>query len=433
MRKAMKIMQPKTRDLVTRVLGPVGLIFQRMTSTGIYLRQDYRKGKIEEYAERRRTIILAWRAADPEFIPSEHESGNGLIHYLFTIRHLPVLSQTDGGDPSTDKSVLKQLVRDGHKIVQFALDMREIDKIESTFLTAYDKHVWPDSRLRSHYPMTWTDSGRTSSRTPNLQNIPRKKEIRDLFGVAPGHVMVESDLSQMEFRIMVCLAKDETGIAGYIRGDDAHAMTARGVSGNPTPTKEQRTLAKPINFGFIYGAQAPTVQKIAADDYGVIWTDRQAESFRDTFMETYPRLPEFHATSRERLIHNRGWFESVVGHVFHYHEWDNRDQGRRDHAFRAALNAEAQGPCAQICFYIMVLARTLLDKRGFQSVEFVNHVHDSILTDVPNPAWVPDVVATIEEASQLALEWVKRWFVVPLVMDHAQGESWGSLEEIKKH
>lgn len=432
LKKAMQRMRPKTRDLVTRVLGPSDLILTRMSGKGLYLRQEYRQQKIDEYRERRRAVITAWKEEDPEFIPSEHESGNGLRHYLFNIRKLPVLAETANGEPATDKPVLKQWVRGGYAIVRHLLELREIDKIESTYLTAYDKFVWPDSRVRSSYPLTWTDSGRSSSRQPNLQNIPRKKEIRDLFGVPPGAVLLESDLSQIEFRIMVCLANDANGIAGYLRGEDAHTITARTIAGVDKPSKEQRTNAKPVNFGFLYGAQAPTVQSIAADDYGVMWTDAQAEGFRTAFMRTYPGIPVFHETSKQRLIANRGWFESVVGHVFHYKDWDHPNQGKRDHAFRAALNAEAQGPAAQIMFYIMILARQLLDERGMASVEFVNTVHDSVLTEVPNPAWVPDVVATLNEAARMAHSWVASWFVVPLLIEHSAGESWGSLHEIKE-
>lgn len=173
-----------------------------------------------------------------------------------------------------------------------------------------------------------------------------------------------------------------------------------------------------------------TVKGMVADDYGVIWTDRQAEQFRDTFMRTYPRIPIFHAESRRRLIANRGWFESVVGHTFHYAEWDAKDTGKRDHTFRSALNAEAQGPAAQLMFYIMVLTRRLLDARGFTTVEFVNTVHDSVFVEIPNPAWVPDVVATMREASAKAYEWVREWFVVPLVLDFKVGESWGSMTDV---
>lgn len=433
LRKSAQLLKgkPKTQDLVARVLGPAELVLRRITTAGIYLRQDYRKKKITEYQEKRRVVVQAWKDEDPEFIPVEHESGNGLLKYLFKIRKLPVLAKTEKGAPQTDAAVIKQWIRDGHLVMKHLLSLREIDKVESTYLTAYDKHVWPDSRIRSSYPITWTDSGRSSSRSPNLQNIPRDPEIRDLFGVQTGHRLIESDLSQIEFRIMVCLARDENGIAGYMRGDDAHTMTARTITGQQKVTKEQRNLAKPVNFGCLYGANAYTVQQYALNEYGVLWTEEDSQKFVDVFMSTYPRIPEFHKLSRSRLTANRGWFESVLGHTFFYDGWDSKDNSHRDHIFRAALNAEAQGPAAQICFYIMVLASRLLEKRGFRDVKFVNTVHDSILIDVPNPAWVPDVVAIIDEAAAGAHQWVKSWFVVPLIMEHKQGESWGSLEDIK--
>lgn len=430
-RKAMRELKPKTRDLVMRVLGPADFVLQKMSANGLYIRQDYRKAKIEEYAERRRAVIKAWKEEDPEFIPTEHESGDGLIRYLYDIRKMPVLARTEGDKPSTDQAVLKQLQRDGYTIVRHTLEMKSLDKIDSTYLTAYDKHIWPDSRVRSHYPLTRTDSGRSSSSTPNLQNIPRKKEIRDLFGVPSGSVLLESDLSQIEFRIMVCLAGDDNGIQAYLRGEDAHTTTARKASGSDKPTKEQRTQAKPINFGFLYGAHWRMVQGLVADDYGVIWTDQQAESFRELFFETYPALPLFHESRKQTLIANRGWFESSVGHIFHYNDWNNSDSQRRDHAFRAALNAEAQGPAAQLCLYIMVLAQRLLDQRGFRTVKFVNYVHDSVMTEIPNPKWVPDVVQCFEEAAAMAQDWVKSWFVVPLLMEHSTGESWGNMKEFK--
>jgi DNA polymerase-1 len=431
MRKAMRLMKPRTRDLAVRVLGPADLILQRMSTTGFMLRDDYRQAKIIEYSDRRRALIEAWHAADPEFIPSVHESGNGLIQYLYEVKKLPVLERTESELPATDRAVLKRLERSGYAaIVKPVMELKEIDKIESTYLTAYNKHVWPDGRVRASYPLTWTDSGRTSSRAPNLQNVPRLQEIRDLFGAALGAVLLESDLSQIEFRIMVCLAQDANGIAGYLRGDDAHTMTARMLTGNLTPTKEQRTLAKPVNFGCLYGGGWRMVQQYAANEYGVDWSDAETQTFISAFMATYPSIAQLHERSRRELFDNKGWQESAVGHVFHYVQWNNRDEGKRQHAERAALNARAQGPAAQLCLYIMVLARRLLDARGFQSVQFVNYVHDSIVSEIPNPAWVPDVVAIIDEATQDARKWVRDWFVVPLVMEHKVGESWGSLTDL---
>jgi len=427
-RKALDRLRPKTLDLTTRVLGPYSLVSRRMQTHGLYLRETYRQAKVAEYTEKRREAVAAWKAADPAFIPSVHESGDGLREYLFNVRGLPAIGVTDKGMASTDKAAIKEWIRGGADYLQHLLTIRSIDKTLGTYFKPFAQHAWPDSRVRPKHWLTTTDTSRQSSSDPNVYNIPKPAEVRDLFGAPPGAVLLESDLSQIEFRIMVCLAKDETGIAGYLRGDDAHTMTARAISGNPSPTKGQRSQAKPVNFGFLYGGGANTAKIIAANDYGVLWTDDEAERFRRTFMETYQRIPEFHTESRRRLIRNRGHFDSVTGHHWHYRDWDHSDQAKRDHEFRAALNAEAQGPASNICNYIAVLARGILDQRGFQTVAFVNSVYDSIMTEVPDPRWVPAVVEAMNDATKLAYEWVRAWLVVPLVIEHAVGESWGSLE-----
>ena len=431
-KKGMSILGPKTRDLVVRVQGPFSLVMQRAQCHGMYVRQDYRQRKIDEYAEKRRAAVQAWKEEDPEFVPSKFESGKGLAQYLFEIRKLPVLGQSEKtGAPVIDKAVIKQWIREGCSPLKHLLTIREVDKLVGTYLTAYDKHVGMDSRVHPNHWLTSTDTSRPSSSDPNVYNVARNKEIRDLFGVPHGMRLVESDLSQIEFRIMVCLAKDENGIAGYLRGDDAHTMTARAITGNPTPTKEQRSQSKPVNFGFLYGASARTAQVIARDDYGVEWTDQQSEEFKATFMNTYRRIPELHADRQRLLIAKRGWFESVTGHTYFYRDWNHPDQGKRDHAFRSALNAEAQGPAANICFYIAVLANRFFVDGGFHGVKCVNSVYDSIMTEVPKPEWVPPVIELINKATQQAYEWVREWFVVPLVIEHATGESWGSLKEVK--
>ncbi|KKL55231.1 hypothetical protein LCGC14_2257490, partial [marine sediment metagenome] len=425
-RKGIRLLRPKTQDLVTRVLGPVSLCLRQITSGGFHIREDYRRAKIVEYKQRRAQVIADWRKADPRFIPTEHESGKGIKRYLFDVCGLPVLETTDNGSPVTDKSALKQWIRDGATQLQHTLDMREIDKVLSTYLIPYDDFVDGNSRIHSKYNLA-TDSGRPASSKPNVQNIPRPPEIRDLFGVPAGSVMMEADLNQAEFRIMVCLAQDETGIAGYLRGEDAHITTAKQFA--PVPTKEQRFHAKPINFALLYGGDWFNVQRAARDDFGLDWGQTDCQSFTAGFFNTYARLPAFHTNSKVRLIENRGWFESVLGHVFHYNDWNHPNKGTQDHAFRAALNSEAQGPSAQICFAIMVQARRLLDAKGMTTVRFINTVHDSILLEIPNPVWAPDVVAVFEEARAIVYEWVKAWFVVPLVLDYKRGESWGSLEE----
>lgn len=435
--KAMRELQPRTRDLCIRSLGPVCLPLRQMQATGIYLRLDYRDQKIEEYAERRKKEIEAWCAEDPAFIPTEYESGNGLLHYMYDIHKLPVLERTKTGAPSTDKRQLKQYVRDGHSFLQHLLNIREIDKIVSTYLTAYDKHVDSRGRIHSSFINTHTDSGRTSSRSPNLQNIPRKPEIRDLFGVPPGSMMMEADLSQIEFRIMVCLAQDETGIAAYQRGEDAHTATARTISGKDKPSKEERSLAKPVNFALLYGGSWEQVQRAARDDYDQDWDQIKCETFTSAFFNTYKRMAGLHAALKETLIMNRGWSETVLGHHFFYEDWNNQNTGKQDHAFRSHINRQAQGPAAQIDFAIMGYARRLLNKYNMRHVRFVNHVHDSTLIELPQPKEAPDVIEIFQSAVDVTYEWIKPWFHVPLIMDYAtglsdEGKAWGSLEEVKR-
>lgn len=431
-RRGMEILRPRTRDLVLRVLGPMSLIYQQARSRGLYLRQDYRARKIEEYAERRKQAVAAWQEEDPAFVPKEHETGKGLARYLFDIKGLPVLAVTDKGQkPQVDKAVIKQWIKGGAEYLRHLLTIREIDKLTGTFLTAYDKHLGPDGRIHPSYWLSSTDTSRPSSSDPNVFNIPRGREIRDLFGCPSGSLLLESDLSQIEFRIMVCLAQDETGIEAYLRGDDAHIATARSISGNPNPTKEQRSNAKPVNFANLYGAHWKTAQAQAYNDYGVIWTDAEAQEFQEAFFATYKRMRVFHEACRRKLVQNRGWFESVTGHVHYYADWDSQSAAVRQHAERVVINAEAQGPAANICYYIAVLARRLLDDKGLTGAVFVNSVYDSIMTEVPEPAMVPEITAALDQAAQQAHAWISSWFVVPLVMEHAAGGSWGSLEPVE--
>jgi uracil-DNA glycosylase family 4 len=426
-RKGMVEASAATRDLVMRTTSAAGYVLRRITHTGFYIRQDYRQRQIEEHQARREAAVAAWAAEDPQFIPTRHESGNGLIEYLFTIKRLPVEQLTETGEPSTDRLLLKRLVRGGATYLQHLLTIREIDKVMGTYLTAYDAHLGPDSRVHSKYTTTSTDTGRPSSREPNVQNIPQRPAIRDLFGVPYGSLFGDFDLSQIEFRIMVCLAHDEKGIAGYLRGEDAHTMTARIFSTASTPTKEDRTKAKPINFALLYGGAWPNIQRQALDDFGLEWTEAQCRTFEQGFMATYPRIPDFQRLSRDRLVANRGWFESVTGHCFRYAGWDDKDHHARDHTFRRALNSAAQGPAAQICFDIMVGARRLFVQRKIP-VQFVNTVYDSAEWELADSKRAGDVVEAIEEARAATEEWIRPWFPVPLVLEHAVGPSWGSLE-----
>ena len=140
----------------------------------------------------------------------------------------------------------------------------------------------------------------------------------------------------------------------------------------------------------------------------------------------------YHDYVKQEMIYNRGWFESVTGHIWHYEDWDHPEQEARDHAYRAYLNSKAQGPAANICYFIAAQTRRILDERGMESALMVNSVYDSIMTEVPDPKWVQPVIHATNDAAKLALEWVRAWFNVPLVIEHSVGQSWGSMTEVKE-
>lgn len=428
--KGMQKVKPKTRDLVTRVMGPMSLVYTRASTNGIYIRENYRQQLIEELTQERKDAVRAWREEDPEFVPSEHESGKGLHTYLFSIRGLPVLGKTKSEKPSTDKNHVKAWIRDGAVQLRHLLKIREVDKLLSTFVLPLGDQMDPNWRIHPKHWMTSTDTSRPSSSDPNVYNIPRDRRIRNLYGSPPGSMLIESDLSQIEFRIMVCLAKDEAGIAGYMRHDDAHTMTARTISGNPNPSKEERSQAKPVNFGNLYGAHWRTAQAQAINDYGVQWTDQQAQAFQDAFFSTYKQIRPYHEWSKQKLVANRGWFESVTGHVFHYRDWDHPEQSVRDHAFRSALNAEAQGPGANITYLIAVATQRMLMERKIPAL-MVNSVYDSVMLELKEPKLLEDVIEVLNLAAEEAHRWVSDWFAVPLVLEHATGDTWGELEEMQ--
>ncbi len=427
-RKGMAKASAKTRNLLMRVSGPSGYILRKTTTNGFFVRQKYLDEMLSEYQERTQQVMMDWKAEDPEFIPTVHNTGKGLAKYLFEIKRLPDDRKTPSGKPAMDEGAIKEWIRGGASYLKHLLKLRGMEKIESTYLRGYKKQLGSDSRLHSSFTNTFTDTARSSSRKPNVQNVERSKPVRNLFGAPPGELLMESDFSQMEFRIMVCLARDLSGIEAYQQGLDAHTLTAQSFA--PDPTDEHRTWAKVINFALLYGGDAYKVQQWARDQYGLDWSFKQAEQFVEIFFQTYPMIPQFHTDCDIRLTENRGWFTSVTGHNFHYRDWDHPNTAKRDHAFRAHINSQAQGPAAQITFMTMFHADRLLLERGMGDIKMVNTVHDSILTEIPSEELIGPITAAIEDGRDIAYEWVKDWMIVPLLMDHKIGPSWGAMKEV---
>ena len=204
-------------------------------------------------------------AGEPFNIQSPKQLGTILFERLM----LPAGKKTKTGW-STNAAVLDKL-RGKHPIVEQILDYRTLTKLKSTYADGLLKEISADGRIHTNFQMTVTATGRLSSTEPNLQNIPVRRElgaqIRKMFVASPGKVLVDADYSQIELRLLAHIANDETMIAAFRSGEDIHAVTASQVFGVPLAevTPLQRSHAKAVNFGIVYGISAFSL----AQDIGV--------------------------------------------------------------------------------------------------------------------------------------------------------------------
>ncbi|MBR5262039.1 MAG: DNA polymerase I, partial [Oscillospiraceae bacterium] len=237
-----------------------------------------------EYGESMTDTIEAlqrsiWDLAGEEFnINSPKQLGVVLFEKLM----LPAGKKTKTGW-STNADILEKL-RDKHPIINEILDYRTLTKLKSTYADGLLKVIGEDGRIHTSFMMTVTDTGRLSSREPNLQNIPVRKEfgaqIRKMFVAPDGKVLVDADYSQIELRLLAHISEDETMRGAFISGEDVHAVTASQVFGVPLGevTPRQRSSAKAVNFGIVYGISAWSL----AQDIGVF--PAEAKAYMDAYL-----------------------------------------------------------------------------------------------------------------------------------------------------
>lgn len=465
-------LRTKTRDLYLRVSSPTSVSLARVEADGIGYSMETARELRDYTRELREAELDAWRQEDPSLdlryedgdAVGDH-AGDGLRTYMYgeEFLALPAIKYTETEKPAADKDTIKTLVRDHEAAapLRHLLEIRRLDKQESTYVTPYltGKNTSPDGRVHSSYTYCYTDTGRPSSRSPNLQNITRpsrdyRVNVRDCFVARDGCLLVQWDFSQIELRIGMCLAEDPVGIAAYRAGEDLHTATGKvlaRMAGRDEMTKEDRQNAKPTNFTMIYAHTEGawhTLRQQAYRDYGIEMSEAEAKEYRDTWLETYERIPAWHEREVARLRSGEGEFTSVLGHTAYYPDYaadavpgfrrmrkaqQARLRAKREHAERAAINMTCQGPAAYITFYTMALAQAeVLDRRELrENVLWANTVYDSVMLDAP-PEHVPELQGIMERSVARVADWISDWFVVPLVIDRSEGPDWGHLVEVEE-
>ncbi|MGI6375826.1 MAG: DNA polymerase I [Anaerolineae bacterium] len=352
--------------------------------------------------------------------PFNINSTRQLSEVLFEELQLPAVKRTRTGY-STDVSVLEEL-RKAHPIAQLLLDYRQLDKLRGTYVEALPVLVNPQTgRVHTTFHQTGTSTGRLSSSDPNLQNIPVRNElgrqIRGAFVAPPGHVLLSCDYSQVELRLLAHLSGDPEMTSAFLRDEDVHATTAAAVFGVPLAevTYAQRSLAKAINFGLMYGMSSYGLA--ARTDLSV----PEAEQFIAAYFGRF-RGVKAYLDETIRRANETGYVETVLGRRRYFPELmaQGANPNVKRAAERAAVNMPIQGSAADIIKIAMIRLHRLLHEQGLKSGMLVQ-IHDELMLEVPESelATVRELVpSTMQEAYQLT---------VPLKVDVSVGKTWLEL------
>jgi DNA polymerase I len=325
--------------------------------------------------------------------------------------------KTKTGQYSTAEDVLSYLAKE-HKIITDVLAYRGLAKLKSTYVDALPLQVSAQTgRVHTDYMQTVAATGRLSSNNPNLQNIPirteRGKQIRKAFIPRDQeHLLLAADYSQIELRIIAALSEEDNMIAAFKEGADIHAATAAKVFNVPleSVSREQRSHAKTVNFGIIYGVSAFGLSN---------QTDlsrAESKALIDTYYESYPKLKAY-MNSQVNFARENGYVETVLGRRRYLKDINANNAIVRGAAERNAVNAPIQGSAADIIKLAMIAVQKALDDQKLRT-KMLLQVHDELVFDVYKPE-LEQVKALVKSAMENAFT-----LTVPLDVELGVGENW---------
>jgi len=340
-----------------------------------------------------------------------------LQEILYDEQQLPVLSKTPKGQPSTAESVLQELALQ-YPLPAIILEYRSLTQLVSTYIEALPKRMnTRTGRVHTSYNQAVTATGRLSSSDPNLQNIPIRHEegrlIRKAFIAPPGRVLLASDYSQIELRIMAHLSDDPALKRAFENDWDVHAATASEIFAVPldTVTSEQRRRAKAINFGLIYGMSAFGLAK------QLHVSREEARDYMTQYFERYPGVHAYMERTR-RQAHSQGYVETLFGRRLYLPEINSNNKMRQQAAERTAINAPMQGTAADIIKKAMLAVATWQQSAPGQDARMIMQVHDELVFEV-KAHMLNDVKPAIQTCMENAAI-----LSVPLRVSMGVGQNW---------
>lgn len=407
-----KLKETEMLDIYNNVEIPLTYALYDMEQAGIMVAGD----KLKEYGERLKTGIDALEK--DIFAEAGHEfninSPKQLGEILFGEMQLPGGKKTKTGY-STSASVLEKLEPD-YPFVSKILEYRQLAKLKSTYADGLAVYIGEDNRIHGKFNQTITATGRISSTEPNLQNIPVRmplgREIRKVFIPKEGCVFIDADYSQIELRILAHMSDDKNLIDAYNHSKDIHAATASLVFHVPLEevTKEQRSNAKAVNFGIVYGISSFGL----SNDLSI--SRKEAEQYIKDYFISYPGIKNYLDNSVKEAK-EKGYSVTMFGRRRPIPELTSGNFMQRQFGERVAMNSPIQGSAADIMKIAMINVAKELKEKDLKS-KIVLQVHDELLIEAyeNEVEQVKDILKrNMEQAAHLN---------VPLDVDVQVGNNW---------
>lgn len=408
-----KLEETESLSLFTEIEMPLVPILGSMQYEGMYVDKEALKDFGEELKQQISTLTdEIYELAGEEFNINSHQQ---LGNILFEKLNLPSKKKTKSGY-STDVDVLEK-IRNEHPIVEKVLEYRTLTKLNSTYVEGLLQYINPiTEKIHSYFHQTITATGRISSTEPNLQNIPTRaelgKNIRKAFKPKEGNIYIDADYSQIELRVLAHISQDENMLAAFKNGEDIHKQAASKVLNIPIEevTKEQRSSAKAVNFGIVYGISDFGL----ANQLGV--SNKQAKEYITQYLEKYSGIKHFMDDIVESAK-NKGYVETLFHRRRYVPELKSNNYMVRQFGSRVAMNTPIQGTAADIMKLAMKNVYKELKKSKLDA-KLILQIHDELLIEVKmeDREKAKDILKkSMVEAAKLS---------IPLEVEVSEGTNW---------
>ena len=400
-------------DLFNNIEMPLTKVLADMEITGIKVNTEYLKG-IEEELKGQMDVLEQeiYELAGSTF---NIMSPVQLAKVLFEDMGIPYPKKTKDNKYSTSKDILDK-IKFVNPIVDKILEYRTLAKLYTNYAVGLQEEVRDDGRIHTIFTQTLTRTGRLSSVSPNLQNIPARADysrlIRKAFVADDNSKLLSSDYSQVELRVFAHMSNATNLIQAFIDGKDIHTKTASDIYKVPMEevTKDMRRTAKAVNFGILYGISSFGLSEDLGIDIGT------AKKFIDNYLETYPGIKEY--MEKEKAdAYSFGYVKTLMNRKRVIEELQSKNFMIRSSGERMALNTPIQGTAADILKKAMVEIFDELEKRGLKSKMLIQ-VHDELVFNV-----VDDELDEVQELVRSIMENTFK-MSVPLKVEMEVGENW---------